>query len=176
MAIPVRRSAGPSSSTSAVATSRPASSRTLTCALEEKAWTYLEKIEAMGGMFKAIESGFIQREIQESAYKYQKQIESKDRIIVGLNEYVPDKKEVRFRLHQPPRKNESAQRERLRRLRRTRSSRKVEKKLASVERAARAGKNILPFLIAAVRAEATLGEISDSLRKVYGTYREALII
>ncbi len=149
---------------------------TLTCAVEEKAWAYLEKIEAMGGMFKAIEAGFIQREIQESAYKYQKQIESKDRIIVGLNEYVPERKEVHFRLHHPPRKNERAQLERLRRLRRSRSSRNVEKSLASVERAARAGKNLLPFLIAAVKAEATLGEISDSLRNVYGTYREAVVI
>jgi methylmalonyl-CoA mutase N-terminal domain/subunit len=149
---------------------------TLTCAVEDKVWAYLEKIEAMGGMFKAIESGFIQREIQESAYKYQKQIESKDRIIVGLNEYVPERKDVRFRLHHPPRKNERVQLERLRRVRRSRSSRNVEKSLASVERAARAGKNLLPFLIAAVKAEATLGEISDILRNVYGTYREAVVI
>jgi methylmalonyl-CoA mutase N-terminal domain/subunit len=149
---------------------------TLTCALEEKVWTYLEKIEAMGGMFKAIESGFIQREIQESAYKYQRQIESRDRIIVGLNEYTRGRKEVHFRLHHPPRKNERAQLERLRRLRRSRSSGKVEKSLAAVERAARAGKNLLPFMIAAVKAEATLGEISDVLRDVYGTYREAVVI
>jgi methylmalonyl-CoA mutase N-terminal domain/subunit len=130
----------------------------------------------MGGMFKAIENGFIQREIQESAYKYQKQIESRDRIIVGLNEYVPERKVVRFRLHHPPRKNERAQLEKLRQLRLSRSSGDVEKSLAAVERAARAGKNLLPFLIAAVKAEATLGEVSDVLRKVFGTYREVEVI
>jgi methylmalonyl-CoA mutase N-terminal domain/subunit len=148
----------------------------LTCELEKKVWSDLEKIEAMGGMFKAIENGFIQREIQESAYKYQKQIESRDRIIVGLNEYVPERKVVRFRLHHPPRKNERAQLEKLRQLRLSRSSGDVEKSLAAVERAARAGKNLLPFLIAAVKAEATLGEVSDVLRKVFGTYREVEVI
>jgi methylmalonyl-CoA mutase N-terminal domain/subunit len=149
---------------------------TLTCALENKVWHYLEKIEAMGGMFKAIESGFIQREIQESAYRYQKQIESKDRIVVGLNEFIPEQREVHLRLSRLPRKNERAQLESLRRLRRSRSPRSVEKSLSSVESAARAGKNLLPFLIAAVRAEATLGEISDTLRNVYGAYHEAVVI
>ncbi len=145
----------------------------LTSAVEEKVWDYLKKIEDMGGMLKAIETGFIQREIQESAYRDQKRIESRERIVVGQNEYVSERKPPRFRLYAAPAKDEKEQIARLRRLRKSRSFPRAAKALTALEAAARSGENLLPSLILAAEAEATLGEISDILRNVFGTYRES---
>jgi methylmalonyl-CoA mutase N-terminal domain/subunit len=149
---------------------------TLTNALEEKVWGYLHKIDGMGGMPKAIESGFIQREIQESAYRHLKEIETKQRIVIGLNEYTPARNEIRFRLYSPPKKTEKAQIAGLRRLRRRRSGRRVERCLEILRRAAESRQNLMPPLIKAVEAEATLGEVSDVLRKVFGTYDEVTAV
>ncbi len=149
---------------------------TMTNAVEEKVWAYLRKIEDMGGMFKAIESGFIQREIQESAYRYQQEIETKQRIIVGLSEYGPPRGNNRLHLHSPPRKIEKAQIAALRRLRRMRSARRVGSCLDSLKRAAESRQNLIPPIIKAVEAEATLGEISDVLRNVFGTYKEVTTV
>jgi methylmalonyl-CoA mutase N-terminal domain/subunit len=148
----------------------------LTASLEERVWAYLRKIDDMGGMFKAIEEGYIQREIQESAFNYQKKVESKEQVIVGLNEYAGSQEKIRFRLHAAARKIERAQVERLRRLRKTRSARTVQKSLEALRRAAGSPDNLMPFLIAAVKAEATLGEISNILRDVYGIYQESVTI
>jgi methylmalonyl-CoA mutase N-terminal domain/subunit len=149
---------------------------TLTSSIEERVWAYLRKIDDMGGMFRAIESGFIQQEIQESAYRYQKQIESKERVIVGLNEYAGGQEKTRFRLHSPGRRIERAQVERLRRLKKRRPAGGVRKSLEALRRAATTADNLMPHFIAAVRAKATLGEISDVLRDVYGIYQESIII
>jgi methylmalonyl-CoA mutase N-terminal domain/subunit len=149
---------------------------TLTDSIEERVWAYLRKIDDMGGMFKAIEDGYIQREIQESAFSYQKKVESKEQVIVGLNEYAGAPEKTEFRLHAAARKIEKAQIERLRRLRRTRSARGVKKSLEALRRAASSSDNLMPFFIAAVKAEATMGEISDVLRDVYGIYQESVTI
>ncbi len=149
---------------------------TLTNALEEKVWGYLHKIDDLGGMPRAIESGFIQREIQESAYRHLKEIETKKRIVVGLNEYAPTRDKIRFRLYSPPKKTEKAQIAGLQRLRRRRSGRRVEKCLEALKKAAESRLNLMPPLIKAVEAEATLGEVSDVLRRVFGTYDEVTTV
>ncbi len=148
---------------------------TLTNEIETKVWDYLKKIEDMGGMFKAIEEGYIQREIQESAYKYQRMVETKEQIVVGLNDYVTRGEKIHFCLYSAPKRIEKAQKEKLRRLRKERSSQKVERALGALKRAAESGQNLMPPLIAAVEAEATLGEISDVLREVYGTFQDNVV-
>ncbi|MEW5900364.1 MAG: methylmalonyl-CoA mutase family protein [Acidobacteriota bacterium] len=147
----------------------------LTNEIEERVWAYLRKIDDLGGVFRAIEEGYIQREIQGSAFRQQQKIETKEQVIVGLNEYAAKPEKIRFRLYAPTRKIERTQVEKLRRLRKTRSGAKVERSLAALREAAKSRQNVMPFLIAAVKAEATLGEICDVLRSVYGTYREAVV-
>ena len=148
----------------------------LTGSIEDRVWAYLRKIDDLGGMFRAIEEGYVQREIQESAFRYQKKIESKEQIVVGLNEYASQPEKIGFRLHSASRKIERAQVEALRRLKRTRSGRAVKQSLEALRRAAGSPDNLMPHLIAAVKAEATLGEISDVLRDVYGMYQETIAI
>ena len=149
---------------------------TLTNEVEAGVWGYLKKIEDMGGMLKAIEQGFIQREIQESAYKYQKKVETKEQVVVGLNDYVTRGEKVRFRLYSPSKRIEKAQIEKLRRLRKQRLARKLTRTLDALKRAAETDANLMPPLIAAVEAEATLGEVSDVLREVYGTFQDTTLI
>jgi methylmalonyl-CoA mutase N-terminal domain/subunit len=148
----------------------------LTNSIEDRVWSYLRKIEAMGGMFRAIEEGYIQREIQESAFVHQKNVETKKRIIVGLNEFAGTEKKIHFRLYHPPQRLETTQVRKLRRLKKTRSQRAVKRTLDELRRAAASPQNLMPFLIKAVQQEATLGEVSDVLRDVFGTYRETNII
>jgi methylmalonyl-CoA mutase N-terminal domain/subunit len=148
----------------------------LTDSIEERVWDYLKKIDDMGGMFRAIEDGYIQREIQDSAYAYQKKVESKEQVIVGLNEYAGPPEKIRFRLQSAAGKIEQAQVEGLRRLRKTRSGGRVKKSLEALRRAAGSSDNLMPYFIASVKAEATLGEISDVLRNVYGIYQESVTV
>ncbi len=149
---------------------------TLTDSIEERVWGYLRKIDDIGGMFRAIETGYVQQEIQESAFRYQKRVEGKEQIIVGLNEYCGGQEKTMFRLHSPSRRIEKLQVERLRRLRKARSDRAVSNSLEALRRAAESPGNLMPYFIAAVKARATLGEISDVLRDVYGIYQESVVI
>jgi methylmalonyl-CoA mutase N-terminal domain/subunit len=137
---------------------------------------YLQKIEEWGGMLAAIEKGFIQKEIQESAYKYQKQIESKEQIIVGLNEYKNKEEKIHFRLYYPPKKLEKAQIKKLNLLKDKRSKKLVENRLQALREALEAEKNLLPYIMNAVKAMATLGEISSVLKEAYGTFKETTAI
>jgi len=148
----------------------------LTNKIEAGVWDYLKKIEDMGGMLKAIEEGYVQREIQESAFKYQKKVEKGEQVVVGLNDYVAKGEKTQFRLHYPPKGLESAQKEKLRRLRKRRSSSKTKKALETLKKAAESGQNLMPPIIAAVEAEGTLGEISDVLREVYGTFQDTTAV
>ena len=148
----------------------------LTNQIEEKVMEYLQKIEEWGGMLAAIEKGFIQKEIQESAYKYQKQIESKEQIIVGLNEYKNKEEKIRFRLYYPPKKLEKAQIKKLNLLKDKRSAEHVKKQLQALREALEAEKNLLPYIMNAVKAMATLGEISSVLKDAYGTFKETIAI
>ena len=144
----------------------------LTNQIEDHVNTYLQSIEDMGGVLQAIESGYIQKEIQDSAYAYQKELESKEQIIVGLSEFSQKENKITFKIDTVPESIEETQIERTKNLKSTRSKDVMEQKLRSLEEAVKNEKNILPSMIEAVKAKATLGEISAVLESIYGTYRE----
>jgi len=148
----------------------------LTDRIESGVHTLLQRIADMGGTLKAIESGFIQREIQNSAYAAQKQIESGDQIIVGLNAFTENSPGTRFALHTPPRELEFRQIKALHRFKDQRNESRVRDRLQDVERILREGENLMPGLIEAVSAGATLGEISKRMKAVFGTYQEAITV
>lgn len=143
----------------------------LTDEIETRATEYLEKIDAMGGMLRAIELGYVQREIQESAYRYQRAIETRDAIVVGVNRYQVEEESPVSILRVDP-AVEQAQVERLRALRQRRDSVAVETTLARLEEGARGTENLLPRILECVEAYVTVGEISNRLRGVWGEYRE----
>jgi methylmalonyl-CoA mutase, N-terminal domain len=143
----------------------------LTEEIERKSTEYIEKIEAMGGAIKAIESGYIQGEIGESAYQYQKEIETKKRIIVGLNQFQMEEEPLRDILRIKP-EVEQYQKEKLARVKKERSNAKVKETLAVLKKAAQGTDNVVPPILESVKVYATLGEISDTLREVFGEYRE----
>lgn len=147
----------------------------LTDEIEERAAEYLKKIDAMGGMLRAIEVGYIQREIQEAAYRYQRAIETKDAIVVGVNSYQV-KEEMRVPILRVDPAVEQAQIERVRALRNRRDAAAVERALAKLEEGARGTENLLPRILECVEAYATVGEISNRLRKVWGEYRESATV
>lgn len=144
----------------------------LTKKIEEEALRYIKKIDEMGGAVKAVEAGYIQKEIEESAYRYQMEIEKKERIIVGVNEFLMDEEPIQNILRVDP-ELEKLQRERLNAFRKRRNYRNVEIALNRVIEAARGSDNLMFPIIDAVREGATLGEISDALRSVFGEYRSA---
>jgi len=159
----------------------------LTDKIEAGAGDYLRKIDAIGGMVSAIESGYVQREIQQSAYEYQQAIECGKRVVVGVNRYAEEADAVadgEAQHHQgaQPRllridpEIERAQVERLTQLRNRRDQAQVAATLHAVEEAARSDRNLLPVILDAVKAYATVGEISDALRRVFGEYRESVVI
>jgi len=143
----------------------------LTNEIEKKAMEYIEKIDAMGGGVKGIESGYIQGEIAESAYQYQKEIETKKRIIVGLNQFQIEEEPLKDILRIRP-EVEQYQKEKLSKVKKERDYKKVKETLAVLKKAAQGKDNVVPPILEAVRAYATLGEISDTLREVFGEYRE----
>jgi methylmalonyl-CoA mutase N-terminal domain/subunit len=143
----------------------------LTTEIEKQALEYIEKIEAMGGAIKAIESGFMQQEIGESAYQYQKEIESKKCIIVGINQFQIEEEPLKDILRIRP-EVERYQKEKLSTVKKGRDQGKVNETLAAIKKAAQGTDNVIPPILEAVRAYATLGEISDTLRQVFGEYQE----
>ena len=147
----------------------------LTNEVERRAVDYIEKIDAMGGMLRAIETGYVQREIQDAAYKYQRAIETNDAIIVGLNRFqIEEEKSVpTLRVDS---EIEQAQIERVRALRARRDNEAAETALVRLEEAARGTENMLPRILACVEAYVTVGEISHRLRRVWGEYREAVTV
>jgi methylmalonyl-CoA mutase N-terminal domain/subunit len=142
----------------------------LTEKIEEHARTYIDQIESMGGVIKAIETGFIKREIEKSAYEYQKAIEAGDHIVVGVNEFVGEEEEIPLLKIDPA--VEQDQKRRLAEFKQRRSSPAVAESLKAVESAAHGGDNLLEPIIGAARNKATLGEICDVLRSVFGTFEE----
>jgi methylmalonyl-CoA mutase N-terminal domain/subunit len=143
----------------------------LTRDMEEGAFEYFRKIDDFGGMVEAIDAGFPQRDIQDSSYEYQMAVESKDKIIVGVNDYVM-KEEQGIPLLQIDESVAALQGERLAKLRAERDAAKVEKSLKALADGARAGQNTMPLLVDCVRAYATLGEMCDALKPVFGIYQE----
>jgi methylmalonyl-CoA mutase, N-terminal domain len=143
---------------------------TLTDELEKRALEYLGKIDDLGGAVAAIERGFMQREIHNAAFAYQREIESKQRIVVGVNSFTSDEQPRGDVLKVNP-EIEEKQRARVGRIRTERNNSATHEALARVELAAREGSNLMPPIIAAVGAWATLGEIADAMRGVFGEYR-----
>jgi methylmalonyl-CoA mutase N-terminal domain/subunit len=147
----------------------------LTNEIEKRASEYLEKIEAMGGMLKAIERGYVQQEIQKAAYEYQQAVDRHEAIVVGVNQFQMDDEKA-VPLQRIDEALERKQVERLRALRAKRDPAPWQAAIKAVEDTARSGENLMPRILAAVEANATVGEISDAMRKVYGEYREAVVI
>jgi methylmalonyl-CoA mutase N-terminal domain/subunit len=147
----------------------------LTGELERLATEYIEKIDAAGGMLRAIESGYVQREIQEAAYRYQRAFETQDAVVVGVNRFRVEEEDVIPTLRIDP-AIEQAQVERLRALRARRDNDAADAALARLEEAARGTENLLPHILSAAESFATVGEISHRLRRVWGEYREAVTV
>jgi methylmalonyl-CoA mutase, N-terminal domain len=147
----------------------------LTNEMEAGAREYLARIEERGGMLRCIETGYIQREIQQAAFSYQQAVERGEQVVVGVNRFAEEKFELPEILRVDP-ALERKQIERLRQLRAERDAARVLSALAQIERAARGNDNLMPHILNAVEALATVGEISDTLRKVFGEYREAVVL
>ncbi|HUI76069.1 MAG TPA: methylmalonyl-CoA mutase family protein [Candidatus Acidoferrum sp.] len=148
---------------------------TLTNEIEERASEYIRKIDALGGMLRAIESGFVQREIQKAAYEAQLAFETKEQIIVGVNEFLAeeDRAIATLRIDQNIERTQVA---RLQALRQRRDSSKTRFALKELERRAATSENLLPAILSAVEAYATVGEISDALRRLFGEYQESVLL
>jgi methylmalonyl-CoA mutase N-terminal domain/subunit len=147
----------------------------LTNEIESGALAYIEKIDSLGGMLKAIESGFVQTEIQKSAYEYQRAVETKEQIVVGVNDFIAEEERGIPTLRIDP-QIEREQIQRLQALRVKRDSNKAKAAVVELERRAATEENLMPAILAAVEAYATVGEISDALRRSFGEYQESVVI
>ena len=143
----------------------------LTSEIEKEAEEYIKKIDAMGGMIKAIEEGYVQKEIANSAYTYQREVENKERVIVGVNQFTIEELTPSNLLRVNP-EVEKVQKQKIEKIKRERDDTLVEKSLQNLKKAAQGVDNLLPPTLDAVKAYATLGEIADVLREVFGEYRE----
>jgi len=143
----------------------------LTNEIEEKAWEYIEKIDKMGGMLVAIDKGFPQTEIANAAYDFQQRIDKGERVMVGVNKYVAEE-QTPIELLKIDEKVEAEQISRLKEIKRVRDNRKVAQTLGSLRAACRSDKNIVPYVIEAVKEYATEQEICDVYREVFGEYRD----
>ncbi|MCX6617288.1 MAG: methylmalonyl-CoA mutase family protein [Acidobacteria bacterium] len=147
----------------------------LTGELERAARDYLERIEALGGTLHAIETGYLQREIQKAAYDYQKAVESGEQVVVGVNRFRSEQK-TPVPVLRVDAALERAQIERLGNVRATRDTAAAARALSELESAARSSRNLMPLILAAVEAYCTVGEISDALGRVFGAYRESVVV
>ena len=147
----------------------------LTNQIESNALGYLDKIDAMGGMLKAIERGFVQQEIQNAAYEYQRAVDHKEALVVGVNSFELEEEKA-IPLQRIDESLERKQVERVKALRAKRDQAKYAAAVMRVEEAAKGVGNLMPVIIEAVEANATVGEISDAMRHVYGEYQETVVI
>jgi methylmalonyl-CoA mutase N-terminal domain/subunit len=143
----------------------------LTDDIEKRARDYISKIDDLGGAVRAIETGFQQREIHDSAYAWQRRVEKGDAVVVGVNRFV-EQEESKPELLRIDESLQQKRSEKLKALRARRDSAAVEKALSDIGSAASGDANLMPPILAAVESHATLGEISDALRAVFGVYRE----
>jgi len=142
----------------------------LTNKTEKAVYDYFGRIDLLGGVIPAMEAGFFHREIADSAYRYQQEVDSKKRIVVGVNEYVRDEP-IKIPILEMDKEGEKRQLERLSRLRRERDNEMVSTRLEALRQAAHGNENLMPYILEAVSAYATLGEVCGVLRKVFGEYR-----
>jgi methylmalonyl-CoA mutase N-terminal domain/subunit len=148
---------------------------TLTNRLEEGALEYFRQLDGMGGMVKAIERGYPQREILDASQCYQRQVERAERVIVGVNQHVEPEGEGIPTLKIGP-EVEQEQVARLSDLRKTRDPFRMAGAVEELQEAASCGENVMPYLIEAVKAKATVGEICSALREIYGAYRDPVVL
>jgi len=147
----------------------------LTDEIEAGAWDYIAKIDAMGGMLKAIEAGFVQQEVQKSAYEYQRAVDGGEQVVVGVNRFQAEEGKPILTLRIDP-AIERSQVARLVALRARRDAAKSNATVREIERRAASGENLMPAILAAVEAYVTVGEISDALRRTFGEYEESVVI
>jgi methylmalonyl-CoA mutase N-terminal domain/subunit len=147
----------------------------LTNEIEAGAQDYISKIDAMGGMLRAVETGYVQQEIQKSAYEYQQAVDSGEQVIVGVNRFQAEEGKTIPTLSIDP-EIERTQVARLQALRARRDGAKANAALAEIERRAHTTENLMPAILAAVESYATVGEISDALRRAFGEYQESIVI
>src|SRR5512134_156208 len=147
----------------------------MTGRMERGCFDYFRRIDALGGMVEAIEAGFPQREIMDAAYAYQRALDSKDKIVVGVNEFVEEDGDDRLEILYIDESVEEQQKKDLAALRRSRDGKAVSSSLALLKQACADGRNVMPPLIEAVKTYATVGEISDVMREVFATYEEPAI-
>jgi len=148
---------------------------TLTNRLESEAETYFERIEALGGMIPAIEAGFPQREIADAAYRYQRELDRKEKIIVGVNDFVQEDEKIEIPILEISPEVEKKQKQRLAEVRHSRNREDVNAKINALKIAAADGTNVIPSLLACTRAYVTLGEMCHALAEVYGVYEEPAV-
>jgi len=146
----------------------------LTNEIEKRAFEYIEKIDKMGGMLKAIESGYVQREIAESAYNYQKAVESGEQIIVGVNKFVIEEDKKDLEILKINEEVEKRQVEKLKKMKEKRDNTAVKDKLKALKKAAQGTDNLMPYILDCVRVYCTLGEMADTLREVFGEYQDTV--
>ena len=146
----------------------------LTDKMEEETYKYFDKVEQLGGVIPAIEKGFFQREIAESAYRYQKETDENKRVIVGVNQYKLEE-DISIPILKMDERGEERQNNRLKKLRKERDNTKVQQYLQSLRKAAEVDENLMPYILTCVHSYATLGEICDVLREVFGEYKEPAI-
>ncbi len=147
----------------------------LTDRMEEEAMKYIDRIDGMGGMIEAVKRGFPQREIAESSYRFQREVEEGRRVIVGVNKYVDENEKLEIPLLRVDPEVVRVQLERLKRVKEQRNSDRVKRTLESLRKAAERDENIMPYVLNAVKAYATIGEIMGVLKEVYGEYQELII-
>lgn len=147
----------------------------LTDKLEKDAMEYIEKIDEMGGMTEAIEKGYVQREIQKEAYRFQKEMENEERIVVGMNKYQTKEDPPKNLLKLDPAIQKN-QMEKLKDLKETRDNKLVKKSLQELKEAAKGKENLMPYIINSVKAYSTLGEISNILKEIFGEYNENVVV
>ena len=145
----------------------------LTNEVETGAWEYIHRIDALGGMVHAIENSYPQREIAEASYRYQMAVDRKEKIVVGVNDFVAE--EQPLEVLQIDESVAAQQAGALKKLRAERSSDEVRRRLEALQKAAEGKDNLMPFIFDAVKVYATLGEICDAMRAVFGTYEETAI-
>ncbi|MCF2136718.1 MAG: methylmalonyl-CoA mutase family protein [Candidatus Thorarchaeota archaeon] len=147
----------------------------LTNEMEEAAYKYFDQVDALGGVIPAIEKGFFQKEIANASFRYQKEIEEKRRIIVGVNEYVLEGEDIAIPVLKIDPEVERKQVERLQRIRRERDNKRVQEALDGLRKASEGTENVMPHIVEAVKAYASVGEICDVWREVYGEWEEPKI-
>ncbi|EDY36446.1 methylmalonyl-CoA mutase N-terminal domain subfamily [Aciduliprofundum boonei T469] len=152
----------------------------LTDTIEEEVWKYLDKIEEIGGMTKAIEVGYVQKEIADSAYKIQMEIENGERVVVGVNKFVDENEEINIEIMKVSEEAARKQIERLQRFKKSRNKEKVKKAIEQLQKVAERDEsnenNMVPYIYNCVKNKATLGEIIAALKEIFGEYRAPTVI